>query len=154
MDPAPRSMPLAPRNLRLAPCESPCGRFRRDQEGHWGRVQHFRLPGGLPFVRSKGSFVASSAAQAEGTLSTGILGSTIIHASLILALTISLILTSAFSLQRGFDQCAEASNMGAFVRFLSHKRPLESMGYESLSFCHGRGRGFEPRRPRDSFQMI
>ena len=38
--------------------------------------------------------------------------------------------------------------MGAFVRFLSHQCALESMGYDSFPFCHGRGRGFEPRRPR------
>ncbi len=29
---------------------------------------------------------------------------------------------------------------------------LESIGYDHGSNCHGRGRGFEPRRPRHSFQ--
>ena len=38
--------------------------------------------------------------------------------------------------------------LGAYVRFLSHQCALESMSYDSFLFCHGRGRGFEPRRPR------
>jgi hypothetical protein len=37
---------------------------------------------------------------------------------------------------------------GAFVRFGSHQCALVSISYTSYFDCHGRGRGFEPRRPR------
>jgi hypothetical protein len=38
-------------------------------------------------------------------------------------------MTSSFSPKLGFDYGAEASKMGAFVRFLSHQCTLNSMGY-------------------------
>jgi hypothetical protein len=34
-------------------------------------------------------------------------------------------------------------SFGAFERFLSHQCALESMSYDPVSNCHGRGRGFE-----------
>jgi hypothetical protein len=39
-------------------------------------------------------------------------------------------LTSPFFLKLGFDQGAEASFLGAIVRYLSHQCSLESMGYD------------------------
>jgi hypothetical protein len=42
----------------------------------------------------------------------------------------------------------------AFECFWWPSVPMLSMGYDPKHFCHGRGRGFEPRRPRHTFQMI
>jgi len=35
----------------------------------------------------------------------------------------------------------------------SHPLRLVSISYATRISCHGRGRGFEPRRPRHTFQM-
>ncbi len=43
-------------------------------------------------------------------------------------------------------------SVGPIRRSGSHPRRLVSTSYALRISCHGRGRGFEPRRPRHSFQ--
>jgi hypothetical protein len=38
--------------------------------------------------------------------------------------------------------------MGSSGRYRCRPLPLFSVSYRFLPYCHGRGRGFEPRRPR------
>ncbi len=53
---------------------------------------------------------------------------------------------------RGFDKGAIRVTLGVSGRSGSHPLRLVSISYEFLPCCHDRGRGFEPRRPRHTFQ--
>jgi hypothetical protein len=54
---------------------------------------------------------------------------------------------------RGFVKGAIRVPMGSSGRYRCRPLPLVSVSYGFPAHCHGRGRGFEPRRPLHSFQM-
>jgi hypothetical protein len=54
----------------------------------------------------------------------------------------------------GSDKHSEGCLCVSFGDFGSHPYRLVSISYGTILDCHGRGREFESRRPRHSFQAV